>query len=85
VLALIEFDIDVPDFSPEQRAGVAVDKVPSHNIRSGPSGCDGTGLKVFGEGEWLEDKHKTKAKRKRWANCPLVPMVVRTGFPVRQP
>ncbi|MGO8005853.1 hypothetical protein ACC725_38145, partial [Rhizobium ruizarguesonis] len=63
----------------------AVDKVPSHNIRYGPSGCDGTGLKVFGEGEWLEDKHKTKAKRKRWANCPLVTMMVRTGFPVLQP
>jgi hypothetical protein len=51
VLALIEFDIDVPDFSPEQRAGVAVDKVPSHNIRSVPSCCDGADLKVFGEGE----------------------------------
>lgn len=27
---------------------------------------DSTGLKVFGEGEWLENKHKLKVKRKRW-------------------
>ncbi|BCH67930.1 hypothetical protein RvVAT039_pl07630 (plasmid) [Agrobacterium vitis] len=27
---------------------------------------DSTGLKVFGEGEWLENKHKIKVKRKRW-------------------
>jgi hypothetical protein len=25
-----------------------------------------TGLKIFGEGEWLQNKHKTKAKRKSW-------------------
>ncbi|WP_237352754.1 transposase [Rhizobium leguminosarum] len=33
---------------------------------------DSTGLKVFGEGEWLENKHKTKTKRKDGANCTLV-------------
>ncbi|MFW8609916.1 transposase [Rhizobium beringeri] len=27
---------------------------------------DSTGLKVFGEGEWLENKHTIKVKRKRW-------------------
>lgn len=27
---------------------------------------DSTGLKVFGEGEWLEQKHKTKRKRRSW-------------------
>lgn len=27
---------------------------------------DSAGLKVFGEGEWLENKHKIKVKRKRW-------------------
>ena len=25
-----------------------------------------TGLKIFGQGEWLQNKHKTKAKRKSW-------------------
>jgi hypothetical protein len=32
---------------------------------------DNTGLKVFGEGEWLENKHKTKVKRKRWRKLHL--------------
>ena len=32
---------------------------------------DSTGLKIFGEGEWLQEKHKTKAKRKRWRKLHL--------------
>lgn len=32
---------------------------------------DSTGLKIFGEGEWLENKHKTKAKRKSWRKLHL--------------
>ena len=32
---------------------------------------DSTGLKVFGEGEWLQSKHKTKAKRKSWRKLHL--------------
>ena len=32
---------------------------------------DSTGLKLFGEGDWLENKHKTKAKRKRWRKLDL--------------
>jgi len=32
---------------------------------------DSTGLKIFGEGEWLENKHKTKPKRKSWRKLHL--------------
>jgi hypothetical protein len=32
---------------------------------------DSTGLKIFGEGEWLEKKHKTKPKRKSWRKLHL--------------
>ena len=32
---------------------------------------DSTGLKIFGEGEWLQNKHKTKAKRKSWRKLHL--------------
>lgn len=28
-------------------------------------------MKVFGEGEWLENKHKIKVKRKRWRKLHL--------------
>jgi hypothetical protein len=32
---------------------------------------DSTGLKIFGEGDWLEETHKTKAKRKSWRKLHL--------------
>tara|TARA_B110000977_G_C10827597_1_gene396767 strand:- start:59 stop:643 length:585 start_codon:yes stop_codon:yes gene_type:complete len=32
---------------------------------------DSTGLKISGEGDWLEEKHKTKAKRKSWRKLHL--------------
>ena len=32
---------------------------------------DSTGLKIFGEGEWLEKKHKKKAERKSWRKLHL--------------
>lgn len=32
---------------------------------------DSTGVKVFGAAEWLENKHKVKANRKRWRKLHL--------------
>jgi hypothetical protein len=32
---------------------------------------DSTGLKIFGEGDWLEEKHKTKQKRRSWRKLHL--------------
>ena len=32
---------------------------------------DSTGLKIFGEGEWLQNKHNTRAKRKSWRKLHL--------------
>jgi hypothetical protein len=32
---------------------------------------DSTGLKIFSEGEWLEQKHKTKRKRRSWRKLHL--------------
>ncbi|WP_457663933.1 transposase [Sinorhizobium medicae] len=46
---------------------------------------DSTGLKAFGEGEWLENKHKTKAKRKRWRKLHLgLNLVVRLFVSIRR-
>ncbi|WP_245276943.1 transposase, partial [Rhizobium leguminosarum] len=68
--ALMGFDIAVPDFSTLSRRskGLALTSTKSRATTSGPVHLvvDSSGLKVFGEGEWLENKHKTKAKRKRW-------------------
>ncbi|MBP2444076.1 transposase [Rhizobium leguminosarum] len=75
VAALMEFDIAVPDFSTLSRRskGLALPSAKSGARTSGPIHLvvDSTGLKVFGEGEWLENKHKTKAKRKRWRKLHL--------------
>ena len=32
---------------------------------------DSTGLKIFGEGEWLAQKHKTRGIRRRWRKLHL--------------
>lgn len=32
---------------------------------------DSTGLNIFGEGEWLQSEHKTRAKRKSWRKLHL--------------
>ncbi len=32
---------------------------------------DSTGLKIFGEGEWLAQKHNTKGIRRRWRKLHL--------------
>ncbi|MGR9061574.1 IS5 family transposase (plasmid) [Rhizobium leguminosarum] len=70
VAALMEFDIAVPDFStlPRRSKGLALPSTKSGARASGPVYLvvDSTGLKVFGEGEWLENKHTIKVKRKRW-------------------
>ena len=50
------------------------------SLASKPRGCaaeaahlvvDSTGLKVFGAGEWLEEKHKVKRKRRTWLKLHL--------------
>ncbi|WP_457662961.1 hypothetical protein [Sinorhizobium medicae] len=42
-------------------------------------------MKAFGEGEWLENKHKTKAKRKRWRKLHLgLNLVVRLFVSIRR-
>ncbi|MCM2294675.1 IS5 family transposase [Allorhizobium sp. BGMRC 0089] len=76
VVMLMGVDIAVPDFStlsrrstgltlPPLRRQAASNREPAHLV------MDSTGLKVFGEGEWLENKHKIKMKRKRWRKLHL--------------
>lgn len=75
VAALMGFDIAVPDFSTLSRRskGLALPSIKSRTKTSGPVHLvvDSTGLKVFGQGEWLENKHKTKARRKGWRKLHL--------------
>jgi hypothetical protein len=67
--ALLGLGISAPDFSILSRRGQGLNlpakprperTEPIHLV------VDSTGLKIFGEGEWLREKHETKAKRKSW-------------------
>jgi hypothetical protein len=70
IATLMNVTITVPDFSTLSRRskGLVLPFIRSKNRKSDPIHLvvDSTGLKVFGEGEWLENKHKIKVKRKRW-------------------
>ena len=71
---LMGLDIRVPDFSTLSRRanGLSIAQVmrqagsvPLHLV------VDSTGLKIFGEGEWLAQKHKIKGIRRRWRKLHL--------------
>ncbi|MGV2121869.1 IS5 family transposase [Agrobacterium vitis] len=70
IVKLMSVDIAVPDFSTLSRRGKGL-VLPSRMPTTRPSGpvhlvVDSTGLKIFGEGEWLENKYKIKGKCRRW-------------------
>ncbi len=74
LVKLMGVDICVPDFSTFSRRGSGLDlPLKSRSDKAVPIQLvvDSTGLKVFGEGEWLQSKHKTKAKRKSWRKLHL--------------
>ena len=71
---LMGLDIRVADYSTLSRRanGVSIAQVmrqagsvPIHLV------VDSTGLKIFGEGEWLAQKHNTKGIRRRWRKLHL--------------
>ena len=74
LVKLMGVDIRVPDFSTFSRRGSGlVLPVKPRAEHDGPVDLvvDSTGLKIFGEGEWLQKKHKTIAKRKSWRKLHL--------------
>lgn len=71
---LLMVEIAVPDFSTLSRRsiGLILQTRPSADNQAAIRLIvDSTGLKIFGEGEWLEKKHKTKTKRKSWRKLHL--------------
>ena len=74
LVRLMGLDIRVPDYSTLSRRGAGLTlPMKSRAEQDGPIHLvvDSTGLKIFGEGEWLENKHKTKPKRKSWRKLHL--------------
>ena len=74
ILKLMEMEGSVPDFSTLSRRGKGL-SVPAiiKTKKAEPVHLvvDSTGLKIFGEGEWLQKKHKTKTARKKWRKLHL--------------
>lgn len=69
VVRLMGLEISVPDFSTLSR------RCGGPSLPANPRGkstepihlvVDSTGVKIFGESEWQQNMHKTKAKRKSW-------------------
>ena len=75
IAALLGVAIAVPDFLHPLASGAMDLTLPAthRTARSDPVHLvvDSTGLKIFGEGEWLEEKHKTKRKRRSWRKLHL--------------
>jgi hypothetical protein len=67
-------DITVPHFTTMSRRGIGLSlpsKTASKTTKPVQLVVDSTGLKIFGEGEWLEEKHKAKGKRRAWRKLHL--------------
>ena len=74
IAALLRVEISVPDFSTLSRRGNGL--ILQTRLRADKQDAihlvvDSTGLKIFGAGEWLEEKHKTKRKRRSWRKLHL--------------
>ncbi|KPU83857.1 transposase, partial [Marinosulfonomonas sp. PRT-SC04] len=74
IAKLLRVNISVPDFSTLSRRGSDLILQPgpkSNRHEAMHLAVDSTGLKIFGEGEWCEEKHKNKVKRKSWRKLHL--------------
>lgn len=69
IRALLKLDIPIPHYTTYSRRGNGL-PIPARFKRRGSEPvvlvADSTGLKIFGEGEWLQKKHKTGGKRRTW-------------------
>ena len=74
IARLLGVEIAVPDFSTLSRRGNGLTLRPKPKSKSDKPVqlvMDSTGMKIFGESEWLEKKHKTKRKRRSWRKLHL--------------
>jgi transposase len=69
---LLEVDIAIPDHTTLSRRGGGLTILPKCIDRTEPLHLliDSTGLKIYGEGEWLDQKHGIRSRR-RWRKLHL--------------
>ena len=74
IAKLLGVEIAVPSFSTLSRRGNGL-TLRVQQPANGQAGIqlvvDSTGLKIHGAGEWLEEKHKAKRKRRSWRKLHL--------------
>ena len=71
---LLGVEISVPHFSTLSRRGDGLNlskKLSSNTCAPIHLAVDSTGLKIYDAGEWLEEKHKIKRKRRSWRKLHL--------------
>lgn len=74
IARLLGVGIAVPDLSTLSRRGNGLTLRPKPKSKCDKLVqliVDSTGLKIFGEGDWLEQKHKAKRKRRFWRKLHL--------------
>ncbi len=74
IAPLMGVEIPVPDFSTLSRRGQSLKLPEKPRIESTEPihlTVDSTGLKIFGEGEWQQNKHETNPKRRSWRKLHL--------------
>jgi hypothetical protein len=66
IAELLEVDIAIPDRTTLSRRGGGLTILPKCVDRTEPLHLlvDSTGLKIYGEGEWLDQKHGIRSRRR---------------------
>ena len=69
---VLKIDIAIPDHTTLSRRGGGLSVLPKRIDRAEPLHLlvDSTGLKIYGEGEWLDQKHGIRSRR-RWRKLHL--------------
>jgi hypothetical protein len=66
VITLMDLTLSAPDHTTISRRAVTLPVIQSASVPHGPLHLliDSTGLRVYGAGQWLEEKHGAKSRRK---------------------
>src|ERR1700759_2190772 len=72
IVGLLGFDLPIPDHTTFSRRGGGLTVLPQRVKRTEPLHLlvDSTGVKIYGEGEWLDQKHGVRSRR-RWRKLHL--------------
>jgi hypothetical protein len=72
IVGLLGLDLPIPDHTTFSRRGGGLRVLPQRVARNEPLHLlvDSTGVKIYGEGEWLDQKHGARSRR-RWRKLHL--------------